>query len=135
MNQQQYENAYKVLAEDCEIVGQFINEDTGQTCAVGKLAQVAGIDDNMLAALDEDEDSGEDDGDDEYETRYIYKLRAAIQTTFGLEEEHIDLLIRANDDLAPGWIDQTEDERLANRRARVLGQLNIIAGSELTLIR
>jgi hypothetical protein len=99
----------KAIKEDCEIKSNYIDKD-GCTCAIGKLALVAGVPRHTLrkagnAAIDV---SSDDEDTPLGKINAVIKIREAIHKKFGLSYDLQGSIQRQND-----LYDTPEDRRVA----------------------
>lgn len=108
MNAQQKERAIKVIEDDCQIEGQYIDH-SDQTCAVGALAIAARIPKFQLRQSNYLSIGSETNSN-------IREIAAKIEKKFGLNQTQLHKIQHLNDDSA----------RPATRRRRIIKYLKTL---------
>ena len=96
------------IAEDCKLRFRYIN-NAGETCAIGKLALLAGVSEETLRAAGKTTIMSREPGDDVL----VDPIRDKIYEKFGLDECHLALIQELNDEII----------FLKERRVQILGYL------------
>lgn len=99
MTQEQYDEAYRILADDCEAVSVYLDE-AGCTCAVGALALAAHVEREVLIKAKSCGISAARNGPsliwkDEHPN--VVTIGAAIEKRFGLNLSDLSSIQFAND--------------------------------------